>query len=84
MKGRLKQRIFSAGMARESFSHHWLIGSAPKKISSAEAPPIKTLRRTARRRIWSADFRVPQASSSVTRRVTAVQIPEEAKVLPST
>ena len=58
--------------------------SAPKNTSAAESRPIRALRTTALRRMRSTDFLVPVASSSVTMRVTAVQMPEEAKVAAST
>ena len=84
MEGREKQSTLRAGMARKSLSQYRLMGSAPKKMRRADTTPMRTLRTMALRRTAFTDFLVPVTSSSVTRRVTAVQMPEVAKVLPST
>ena len=58
--------------------------SAPKKTRAAETRPMTALRKIDFRRMFSTDFFVPQTNSSVTIRVTAVQMPDEAKVEAST
>ena len=54
--------------------------SAPKNSTAAEAAAIMSVSCIQRRSILSVPFFVPSASSSAARRVTAVHIPDEAKV----
>ena len=84
MNGRLTVSIFSAGTERTSLIHKAPIGSAKANTVPADTAPRITLTKIERRTTCSTDRRVPQASSSATMRVTAVLMPEEAKVAAST
>lgn len=80
INGREKDKILRDGAALKSEISVLTINSEPKYTTDAEAKAMVRLTTMHHLKIFSIPFRLPNATSSETRRVTAIPRPDVAKV----